>query len=397
MPAPHTYTRQDVAEIHCHSGPAVLNSILDLCLGCGARLAEPGEFTLRAFLNGRIDLAQAEAVAELTRASSAGQGRLGINQLRGLLSSRIDAVKKALVEILAILEVAIDYPDEAEEILDEHDLPEMLDTRVLTPLHTLAEDFSRARIFRSGARVLIAGKPNAGKSSLLNALACEERAIVTSIPGTTRDTIEVQLEIKGIAVTMTDTAGIRPDPDPVEAQGIRRVKGLIKGADLVLWMLDMESGFTSEDMEAWRLINSRPLLLVLNKADLFPEPASRAEGLLKELDLLTGRALSEAYPHLLISAKEHAGLGKLEQEMAAALTAGSEEPPEAAPNARHKALIDRASEGARAALAGLKAGESPEIVAIEIRAAVDALDEITGRTTTEDILNEIFSSFCLGK
>lgn len=397
MPAPRTYTRQDVAEIHCHSGPAILNAILDLCIAQGARLAEPGEFTLRAFLNGRIDLAQAEAVADLTRASSTAQGKLGINQLKGRLSARIDSVMHALTDILAALEVAIDYPDEDEEIIQEQDLLKTLASDVLRPLEALSSDFTRARIFRTGAKVLIAGKPNVGKSSLLNALACEERAIVTKYPGTTRDTIEVQLEIGGIAVTVTDTAGIRLDPDPVEAVGIERVKGLVSRADLVLWLLDLDSGISAEDIETWRFIESAGILLVFNKADLTDEPDQRALRMLKELEQRTGHPLAESFRHVLISAKEHHGLKRLEAEIAGALTAGNEEPPEAAPNARHKALIDRAIKGAKAAREGLERNESPEIVAIDVRSAMEALGEITGQITTEDLLHNIFSRFCLGK
>ncbi len=397
MPAPRTYTRQDVAEIHCHSGPAILNAILDLCIAQGARLAEPGEFTLRAFLNGRIDLAQAEAVADLTRASSTAQGKLGISQLKGRLSARIDSVMHALTDILAALEVAIDYPDEDEEIIQEQDLLKTLASDVLRPLEALSSDFTRARIFRTGAKVLIAGKPNVGKSSLLNALACEERAIVTKYPGTTRDTIEVQLEIGGIAVTVTDTAGIRLDPDPVEAVGIERVKGLVSRADLVLWLLDLDSGISAEDIETWRFIESAGILLVFNKADLTDEPDQRALRMLKELEQRTGHPLAESFRHVLISAKEHHGLKRLEAEIAGALTAGNEEPPEAAPNARHKALIDRAIKGAKAAREGLERNESPEIVAIDVRSAMEALGEITGQITTEDLLHNIFSRFCLGK
>ncbi len=421
MPAPNTYTRQDIAEIHCHSGPAILQTILHLCIAQGARLAEPGEFTLRAFLNGRIDLTQAEAVVDLTTAASSAQGRIGISHLQGRLSERISSLKSLILSVVATLEVAIDYPEEFEEIAHEHDIPGTIEKKILPEIASLIKDYSRAALFRHGARITIAGKPNAGKSSLLNALACQDRAIVTEIPGTTRDTIEVEIEIGGISVCLTDTAGIRQDPDPVESVGIERAARLLSNSDLVLWLLDLSTGISREDIETYQIIEQwmpekkrrENLLLVFNKGDLI-ESASpsakrdcagrRAEELavtlLQELREETG--CQEEHPYQIISAREQQGLSELEQRICQILTRGNPEPPEAAPNQRQKELIQQAEQACKRALQIIRADNPmemamPELAVIEMRDALNALDEITGQTTTEDILHDIFSRFCLGK
>ena len=403
MKAPHSYTTEDVLEIQCHSGPAVINRILEIFLSSGARLADPGEFTRRAFLNGRIDLTQAEAVAELASAKSNSAGRLAVSLLQGRLSEKINAVRDVLKDCLASIEVAIDYPEEDVEILDEYDIKSRVETGVITPLKVLISQFDRSRIFRTGVQCLIAGRPNVGKSSLLNALLCEDRAIVTSIPGTTRDPVEAELQIGGILVKFIDTAGIRPDPDPVEAVGIEKAGSMFETADIILWLIDVSVPLGKDDIEAGRLIarygRFDDTLLVFSKIDVPGDESG-----LKHLAEQRAAEISEQFPQadtgnpLLLSSRTGAGLSALEQRVSERIMQSSgTEPPEIGISQRHRDVLSKALDASQQGLSALDSGMSPEIAALELRAALSDLSEVTGEGVTEEVLDRLFSSFCLGK
>ncbi len=414
MKAPRSYTREHVLEIQCHSGPAVLSRILDACIARGARLAGPGEFTLRAFLNGRIDLAQAEAVAELSAAGSQAAGHMAVSMLQGRLSGQVNEIRNAITDLLAAIEVSIDYAEEDLPGMSGTGLASRVREKILAPLDRLLAEFQRGRIFRQGAGVLIAGCPNTGKSSLLNALLCEDRAIVTPVPGTTRDPVEAELEIRGVLVKFTDTAGIRKDPDPVEEIGISRVREMCRQADLLLWLIDASRGVRQEDIEVGRLVAQAgripDTVLVLNKADLAglgdESPGGSSEGKEAEKRLVDNArsAISRALGELplagdaVISAVTGYGLKRLEDTVASRLLAASGAvPPDTGMNARHRDVLARARRLSGSAADALAAGISPEAPAVELRQALHILGEVTGEGVTEEVLHRLFSSFCVGK
>jgi tRNA modification GTPase len=381
MPGPASYTGEDSAELHLHGGPAVVAGVFEALAGLGLRLAEPGEFTRRAFENGRLDLAQAEGVADLIEAETEAQRRQALDQLDGALGRAREAWRSDLVEALALFEAAVDFPDE--------DLPEDVAARarpaierLLTALKSALEGVERAERVRDGYAIALIGAPNAGKSTLLNALSRREAAIVTATPGTTRDVIEVTLQLAGYKVILADTAGLRDTLDEVEAEGVRRARRRAEAADLRLWVVD---GAGVEASPAPDALRPGDLCLVA-KADL---PAGDA----------AARALAEAAalglePHRLSAhrAEDIAALeAVLSQHVIAAL--GSAEPPSAT-RLRHAALLAEAVQRLESAL-GLSA--EPELAAEDVRLAARALDRITGKIGPEDVLDRIFSTFCIGK
>jgi tRNA modification GTPase len=381
MPGPASYTGEDSAELHLHGGPAVVAGVLEALAGLGLRLAEPGEFTRRAFENGRLDLAQAEGVADLIEAETEAQRRQALDQLDGALGRAREAWRSDLVEALALFEAAVDFPDE--------DLPEDVAARarpaierLLTAFKSALEGVERAERVRDGYAIALIGAPNAGKSTLLNALSRREAAIVTATPGTTRDVIEVRLQLAGYKVILADTAGLRDTLDEVEAEGVRRARRRAEAADLRLWVVD---GAGVEASPASDALRPGDLCLVA-KADL---PAGDA----------AARALAEAAalglePHRLSAhrAEDIAALeAVLSQHVIAAL--GSAEPPSAT-RLRHAALLAEAVQRLESAL-GLSA--EPELAAEDVRLAARALDRITGKIGPEDVLDRIFSTFCIGK
>ncbi|OAG27612.1 tRNA uridine-5-carboxymethylaminomethyl(34) synthesis GTPase MnmE [Thermodesulfatator autotrophicus] len=388
MRNPHTYTREDVLEIYGHSGYLVLTKILELVLKEGARLAEPGEFTKRAFLNGRIDLSQAEALLDLINARSEESLKLALNQLRGALAEKLKPVREAVLSALAVVEVAVDFPDEDVELISHYDLAENLEKQAIIPLRELLKSYQEGRLYREGIAVVIAGRPNVGKSSLLNALLAEERAIVTPIPGTTRDIIEEFATIKGLPVRLIDTAGLRKTEDIVEEIGVKKAKEKIATADVILFMLDGSQEPTEEDLKLYQEIKALPHLVVINKIDIASdENLSRYR---------------ETFPHeklIFISARTGEGLEALAEAIFELVTGRSEEfVPAVVPNLRQKMALEKALVSVEQAVSGLKkANVYPELVAIDLRDALASLGEITGETTTEDLLDRIFSSFCLGK
>ncbi|HSR36110.1 MAG TPA: tRNA uridine-5-carboxymethylaminomethyl(34) synthesis GTPase MnmE [Desulfurivibrionaceae bacterium] len=389
MRAPHSYTREDVVELQCHGSFLVLQEILALILTQpGVRLATPGEFTKRAFLNGRIDLTQAEAVIELLQAKSPAGAQMAADQLEGGLLRAVKTIRDNLLSVRAIMEVAIDFPDEDVEIVDAERLCEQLATGVREPLTALVARAGQGRLFRDGIAAVILGRPNVGKSSLLNSLLREERAIVTAVPGTTRDTIEEYLVIKGMPVRIIDTAGIRETAEAVEELGIRRSRQKMADADLVLLVVDGTVGVTEEDRQLLASVGEKTVVLVINKCDVAaPEAVAMAR------DGLAGM------PAAAISAKTGAGIGELEEVIFATVAgAGQWEPGHASvPNVRHEAAMRLAIAATDRVLDGLAVPLPPDLIAVEVQAALDHLGEIIGETTTEEMLDLIFSRFCIGK
>ena len=382
--APHSYTCEDVVEIHCHGGALPLRRTLELALVHGARLAEPGEFTLRAFVNGRIDLAQAEATLDLIQARTQTGLSLALDQLGGRLSREVKAARDYLLGSLAYVTALVDFP--------EDDVP---DAEVLAPLRgslatleRLYRSADQGVIFRYGARAVLVGRPNAGKSSLLNALLQVDRAIVTPVAGTTRDTLEETANLGGVPVVLIDTAGITDTADPVERIGVERSRHALEAADLLLLVLDRSEPATAEDLAIARLTWHKPVVLVLNKVD---RPV-----------LLDPSPVTDGHPGIRarveVSAETGAGMADLAAAVAQTLLAG--EPltgTSLVTNPRHRDAIGRAVVEVRDALDGLDGGLPVDLVAVHLTVAVQALGEITGETVGEDLLHEIFSRFCIGK
>ena len=385
MRGPHSYTTEDVVEINCHGGAAPLRSVLELALKQGARLAESGEFTKRAFLNGRIDLVQAEAVIDRIQARTDAALRAASAAADGVLSKTIHELNEVLVEALARVESAIDFPDD--------DLPELVDaalrSRLEAALERMRELLSTAeagRLYREGASVAIVGRPNVGKSSLFNALLRDARAIVTAVPGTTRDLLEEVITISGVPVRLSDTAGLHATDDEVERIGIGRARAALANADAILLVVDATQPAGDEDralaQEVFAL--ARPLIIVLNKIDLVTAVAAATH-------------VDGARPACKVSAKTGDGLKELEAEMGALLLGGGRVSPDQGLITRvhQRDSLRRAADALERLLQNY--GASPEFLSIDLRDALDALGEITGETTPEDILARIFSSFCIGK
>ncbi|NOZ67968.1 MAG: tRNA uridine-5-carboxymethylaminomethyl(34) synthesis GTPase MnmE [Deferribacteres bacterium] len=383
MKAPHSYTKEDVVEINCHGGMIPLRRVLELAVREGARIAGPGEFTFRAFMNGRIDLSQAEATIDLIRAKTDRARKLAMEQLSGALSEKIASARTTLVEICAHIEAYIDFPEEELDLHTREELSRSADT-LAGRLRELSSTYEEARFFREGLSVAIVGRPNVGKSSLLNALVERERAIVTESPGTTRDVIEEYLNINGLPLRIMDTAGIRETHDLAESEGVRRSLRAIDGADLVLAVFDMSLPLKDEDFTVIDKIRTRKSIIVLNKADL---PGSVDEGL-----------IPEGLPIVRISARTGQGMDSLKREIEGLVfRSGSSSDGLMITNLRHKLALDGAAEAISRASRAIVEGLPYEITAFELRDALDRLGEIAGETTTEDILNRIFSRFCVGK
>jgi tRNA modification GTPase len=389
MKAPRSYTREDVVEISAHGGRAALEMILRLILDSGARLAEPGEFTRRAFLNGRIDLTQAEAVIDLINARSRSARQIAANQVAGHLRTAIEDVREALLAVLAVVEAGIDFPEEMEAGVDEAGgLQEKLLKEVITPLERLSRNHADARLLREGVSALIVGRPNVGKSSLLNRIVKKDRAIVTDTPGTTRDFIEESFQFKGTAVTVIDTAGIQDTPDPIERRGIEKTKELIRQADVVLLVLAAGDAIGDEDRRIFAMISKKNVIVVQNKADLL------CGG---HLDPLPGDWQGVA--RAVVSAKTGQGLDDLMAEIETLCLGGDKVclEDQIVPNLRQAGLLAEASGLANQGAAVLEQGLPVELAAIDFKEALAALDQSLGIGAREDVLEEIFSRFCIGK
>ncbi len=388
MRAPTTYTREDVVEINCHSGLAVLDRILELVLRTGARMAEPGEFTRRAFVSGRIDLTQAEAVLDLVTSKTRRSLDLASEHLRGGLQAIISDLRTHLLDILAMVEAAIDFPEDDLEVLEGEHLAARVCQQVKDPITQLLEHYEDGRILREGLSVIIAGKPNVGKSSLLNNLLRSNRALVTPIPGTTRDVIEESFSLRGMPLRLMDTAGLRQADNLVEELGMEFTRERLAHADLVLFVLDQSTPLTPEDLQIYGDIGSKPRIIIVNKIDLDPHPDFAAIGAhlpdetLVEISALHGdgmEALKDAVFQTILGRR-------LDTETSVV-----------APNLRHKMCLEQCLDALNRALDLLDSQSSAELIALEVQEALAHLGEIIGLTTTEDLLDQIFSRFCIGK
>jgi len=388
MKAPKTYTREDVVELHSHGNYLVLQSILQAIFSLGVRAAEPGEFTKRAFLAGRIDLTGAEAVIELLKAQTSGGVRLAVGQLQGKLFEMIESVRNGLVEILAVIEVAIDFPDDDVEILDRELLLLNLGERVEVPLLELIGSAEHGKVMREGINAVIAGCPNVGKSSLLNALLREDRALVTSVPGTTRDTIEEVVSIHSLPVRIVDTAGIREHADPVEELGIDRTRKKLVEADLVLFLIDGSSLPSQADLDLYQNVNSADFLLVINKID-------KAEP--KILDQV--REIFVGVDAVEVSAKDLLGIERLRDCIYEKVTGSTalKEHNLCAPNTRHRGALEKALSACMRLKTLLQNSQPADLAAVEVQCALYELGDIVGLTTPDDVLDKVFAEFCIGK
>lgn len=387
MPAPHSFTREDVVEFSCHGGVGPLSRVLEAVLRCGARLAQPGEFTRRAFLAGRIDLAQAEAIIELVRARTDSARRLALANLRGGLSAAVVSIRDDVVMLLAELEAAVDFP---EDEVDEPDRATVIfrARETASKLRGLAERARRGRVYRDGVTVVIVGRPNVGKSSLLNALLGRSRAIVTEIPGTTRDAVEDWTNMRGIPVRLVDTAGLRETDDPVERLGVERTLERLEEADLTIVVIDGSEPLSDGDVSVLRSACGKGGAVVLNKGDL-PQRVS-------ESDVAPHAA---GMPVVRVSAKEGSGVESLEDTiagLAVGKAAGVSEGMVMA-TARQQEALERAAAALDEVERGLGAGTPLDPAVIDIREALFWLDQITGRSASDDVLDKIFSEFCIGK
>lgn len=381
MRAPNSYTGEDVLELHCHGSPVVLRHVLMHVLASGARLAEPGEFTKRAFLNGRLDLAQAEAVIDLVGARSEAGAVLAAAQLGGQLSAALGRIRDDLVHLKALLEAQIDFAEDEVQIA-HHELLATLN-QAETAIVRLVDTFKHGSLVRDGLRVVIVGKPNVGKSSLLNALLGSDRAIVTEVAGTTRDTIDEVIDFAGVPVVLTDTAGLRDEAlaDPVERIGMARTGIALRQAQVRLVVLDASRAFDSEDQLVLDAVRDQPYIVVLNKSDLAPV-STTWDG-----------------PCVRVSAKALSGLEELRQAVVQLVERG--EPPRAddpvISNARHRAALLQCLDALRLARQSIDEARPPDLIAVDVQAALDHIGTITGAVSSEDVLDRIFAEFCIGK
>jgi len=376
FPAPASFTGESVLELHGHGGPLVISSIVDAIVELGARQAEPGEFSQRAFLNDKLDLVQAEAIADLINAGTSQAARAALRSLSGTFSKAIDTLAEQLVRLRMHVEAAIDFPEEEIDFLSD----DLLQKRLLEcadAFELLQKQATQGRVLRDGFQVVIVGKPNAGKSSLLNLLSGQEAAIVTEIAGTTRDILREQIDIDGLAVELIDTAGLREDPDRVEQEGIRRARQAVQNADAVLWIQDATELEPGEIDEA--LPKDVPVTVVLNKIDLCDSPEATTDGAIS-LSAKTGEGVNRLRQHI----RELAGYENLGE---GAFTARK----------RHLQALERAAKHFQAGRAALEETRAGELLAEELRLSHQALGEITGAVSSDDLLGRIFSQFCIGK
>ena len=386
MKGPRSYTGENVIEVNCHGGVVATNRVLNQIVKAGARIAEPGEFTKRAFLNGRIDLSQAEATMDIIKAKTELSMKSAMMQSKGALSKEIGELRKYLLNVLALIEYAVDFTEDDEDIVDDDLIAQIKDsiTKTITRINSLLKNADEGKIIRDGLNIVIVGKPNVGKSSLLNSLLREKRAIVTDIPGTTRDIIEEYINLDGIPIKITDTAGIRDTEDTVEKIGVERSKEKIEEADLVILMLDTSRALDDEDRVIIDAINDKKYIALLNKVDLECK--------------LSEEVITSLNRTIEISAKTGFGIENLKEEIKNLFFNGEIDSESLIiSNTRHKQALYRSLEDCNLALEKINLNEYLDLISIYITSAMRALGEITGDELEEDLLNKIFSEFCCGK
>ena len=383
---PKSYTTENMVEINSHGGIVVMQEILKLCIENGATLAEPGEFTKKAFLNGRIDLAQAEAVIDVINSKTEREAKASVNQLEGLLSKNIKEIRNDLIEGLANIDVSIDYPEYDVEEVTNNQIMELLN-RNKSRLVKLEKSFENGKILKDGIKTSIIGRPNAGKSSLLNLLLKEERAIVTEIEGTTRDTIEEFISIEGIAFKLIDTAGIRETDDKVEKIGVKKAIDIAEQSDLILAIFDISKDLTDDDIKILKILNNKNCIIILNKIDLNKE-VIKEDQLAKytnniiRMSTLNGDGLEELFEKMISIIK----ISEISSDNELIVI-----------NNRHRELIINAEKSLEMAIDTLSNGMPVDVISIYIKEILEELGKITGESVTEDVINNIFSRFCLGK
>ena len=385
MRKPRSYTGEDVVEIHCHGGALVTQRVLQLALSLGARHADPGEFTKRAFLNGRLDLSQAEAVLDLVQARTETGMKLAVQQMHGGLSKWVSGLREELLDILAQVEAAIDFPEEDIELLQRDALVQKIED-LREKINAIISSYEWGRLFREGAKVCIAGRPNVGKSSLLNALLGAERVIVADTPGTTRDVIEESINLGGLPVVLWDTAGIRVSEDPVEKIGVEFSRKRIEVADATLVVLDGSTQQNSEDGSLLQEMKGKKGLVVINKNDLPHQ--------------LAATWIAQAAPDkaaISVSATEGTGIDELKDMLRELLLNVSTAPEIALTNLRHKAALEKSFNGLNASLDAIRSGVAPDLVMVELSEAKEGLAEVIGSVFNNDVLEHIFTKFCIGK
>ncbi|WP_100011698.1 tRNA uridine-5-carboxymethylaminomethyl(34) synthesis GTPase MnmE [Lentibacillus sediminis] len=388
MRAPRTFTREDVVEINCHGGMVAVNRVLEIVLSQGPRLAEPGEFTKRAFLNGRIDLSQAEAVMDLIRAKTDKAMSVALKQMDGRLSGMIQKYRQSLLETVAHVEVNIDYPeyDDVEEM--SHEMMRVKTKEVHAEIEELLQVAKQGKILREGLATAIIGRPNVGKSSLMNTLVQENKAIVTEVPGTTRDIIEEYVNVRGVPLRLVDTAGIRETEDIVEKIGVERSRQVLKDADLILFVLNNNDALTEEDEKLFEAIQGLEYIVIVNKTDLE-----------QKLDLERVHELAEGKPVLTTSLIEEKGVDELETAIAETFFAGDIDTGDLTyvSNVRHIQLLRQAKQALEDAMEGIEMGMPMDIVQIDVTRTWEFLGEIIGDTASDSLIDQLFSQFCLGK
>jgi tRNA modification GTPase len=389
MRAPKSYTKEDIVEINCHGGIQAVKKVFDLVIKRGARIAQPGEFTKRAFLNGRIDLTQAEAVLDVIRAKTEGSLKAAVGQLEGRLSKDVSGMLDVLVAVTSHIEASIDFPDEELDIIKEEALEKKI-KGVLDKMKNLIDSFSEGVVLREGVLAVICGKPNVGKSSLMNMLLRRDRVIVAPIPGTTRDAVEELICLNGLPIRLVDTAGIGEVDDVLYEESSGKSKRYIEKADIVLLMLDASTEISEEDLHIIRLVEGKKKIVIINKIDLSARPAP-------EKRLTPGVAPGEAVVEISVEKKINIDL--LERSILNMVWSGKYDQGEGAilTNARHKELLDKAFNNMLSVSKAVKDAMHPELIAVDLKEAIFSLSLIVGRSVSDDILDRIFENFCVGK
>ncbi len=388
MKAPLSYTREDVVEINAHGGRQALNSILELVLKKGARLAEPGEFTKRAFLNGRIDLTQAEAVMDVICARTEASLHAAAAQMHGKMKQAVENMRQYLVEQLTLVEAAIDFPDDVSETVDPPAAADGLRTRVVQPLQALIRQYEEGHLIRDGLKVAVVGRPNVGKSSLLNCLLQKERAIVTDVPGTTRDTIEETINLEGFPVVLVDCAGLHETEDPIECLGARKTLEALDSADLVLLVVEAQQTLADDDADIYERIRHKPGIIVINKTDLVEgKPVVEIPGNWYPQCRVSTSALYDRGIEVLKKKIIQTAFGKTPIELDDAII----------PNLRQKQLLEATLEAVLAIVGQLEGDVAVELIALQLQEAIEFLGQILGISVKVDVLEQIFNRFCIGK